>query len=63
MSKASRIVILCEDRAHELFAKRFLTKESLFLIAYTLLPLKSILFVPKNIPSAFELFLTNKKSS
>jgi len=27
MSKASQIVILCEDRAHELFAKRFLTKE------------------------------------
>lgn len=26
MSKASQIVILCEDRAHELFAKRFLTK-------------------------------------
>lgn len=24
MSKASQIVILCEDRAHELFARRFL---------------------------------------
>lgn len=26
MSKASQIVVLCEDRAHEVFAKRFLKK-------------------------------------
>ncbi|MDI9369683.1 MAG: hypothetical protein GX181_05505 [Synergistaceae bacterium] len=26
MSKASQIVILCEDKAHEIFAKRFLTR-------------------------------------
>jgi len=26
MSKASRIIVLCEDKAHEVFVRRFLTK-------------------------------------